>query len=137
MKISENIEKITNPGFKNVFRLYDNETGKALADVITLREEGPLTYNESYEIFDEHAVWKRKDLKNFTARELLVKIFDKGRCVYDSPSLDEIKDYCREQIDTLWGETLRFENPQTYYVDLSKPLWSLKHELLNQHHARD
>ena len=137
MKISENIEKITNPGFKNVFRLYDNETGKALADVITLREEGPLTYNESYEIFDEHAVWKRKDLKNFTARELLVKIFDKGRCVYDSPSLDEIKDYCREQIDTLWGETLRFENPQTYYVDLSKPLWSLKHELLNQHHASD
>lgn len=135
MKISENIEKITNPGFKNVFRLYDNETGKALADVITLREEGPIKYHESYEIFDEHAVWKRKELRNFTAKELLVQIFDKGKCVYKSPALDDIKAYCKEQIDTLWGETLRFENPQTYYVDLSKPLWSLKHELLNRHHA--
>ena len=135
MKISENIEKITNPGFKNVFRLFDNETGKALADVITLREEGPIKYHESYEIFDEHAVWKRKELRNFTAKELLVQIFDKGKCVYKSPELDDIKAYCKEQIDTLWGETLRFENPQTYYVDLSKPLWSLKHELLNRHHA--
>ncbi|MBQ6622221.1 MAG: nicotinate phosphoribosyltransferase [Mogibacterium sp.] len=134
MKISENVEKITNPGFKHLYRLYDNESGKAIADVITLHDE-TIPEVDGYEIFDPNAVWKRKRLKNFSVRELRVQIFDKGKCCYQSPTLQEMKDYCAEQVDTLWGEHLRFENPQTYYVDLSKNLWNLKHELLNKYNA--
>lgn len=132
MKISENVEKITNPGFKNLYRLFDNETGKVVADVITLHDEEAPS-GDGYEIFDPNAVWKRKRLKNFTAKELRVRLFEKGKCVYESPDLDEIKDFCKEQVDTLWGEMLRFENPQTYYVDLSQDLWNMKNELLNRY----
>lgn len=132
MKISENVEKITNPGLKHVYRLFDNETGKALADVITLEGED-RPESDGYEIFDEHAVWKKKRLKNFHAEDLMIQIFDKGKCVYESPSLNDIQDYCRDQIDTLWSETLRFENPQTYYVDLSKRLWTVKYDILNKY----
>lgn len=132
MKISENVEKITNPGFKKVYRLFDNETGKAMADVITLHEE-EIPSKGNYEIFDPIAIWKRKTLSNFTAKNLLVKIFDKGKCVYESPDLETIRNYCIEQQGTLWGEMLRFENPQTYYVDLSKKLWNMKHELLSKY----
>jgi len=132
MKISENVEKITNPGLKHVYRLFDNETGKALADVITLEGED-RPESDGYEIFDEHAVWKKKRLKNFHAEDLMVQIFDKGKCVYESPSLNDIQNYCRDQIDTLWSETLRFENPQTYYVDLSKRLWTVKYDILNKY----
>ena len=132
MKISENVEKITNPGLKHVYRLFDNETGKALADVITLEDED-RPESDGYEIFDEHAVWKKKRLKNFHAEDLMVQIFDKGKCVYESPSLNDIQNYCRDQIDTLWSETLRFENPQTYYVDLSKRLWTVKYDILNKY----
>jgi len=132
MKISENVEKITNPGFKNVFRLYGKDNGKALGDVITLQGE-QIPEVDGYEIFDPNAVWKRKRLHDFYAKELRVKIFDKGKCVYKSPSLQEIKQYCKDQVDTLWEETLRFENPQTYYVDLSKKLWDIKHELINKY----
>lgn len=132
MKISENVEKITNPGFKNVFRLYGKDNGKALGDVITLHGE-KIPEVDGYEIFDPNAVWKRKRLNNFYAKELRVQIFDKGKCVYKSPSLQEIKQYCKDQVDTLWEETLRFENPQTYYVDLSKKLWDIKHELINKY----
>ena len=134
MKISENVEKITNPGFKKVVRFFDKDNGKALADVIMLRDE-PIPNGEPYEIFDPNAVWKRKILDNYEAKELLVQIFDKGRLVYDEPDIEEIKKVCLEQVDTLWGERLRFENPQTYYVDLSKLLWDLKHELLHQYGA--
>jgi len=134
MKISENVEKITNPGFKKVVRFFDKETGKALADVIMLREE-PMPDGKPYEIFDPNAVWKRKVLENYEARELLVPIFQKGEFVYKEPEIEEIKKTCREQVDTLWGSILRFENPQTYYVDLSKPLWNLKHDLLNKYGA--
>ena len=134
MKISENVEKITNPGFKKVVRFFDKDNGKALADVIMLRDE-KIPSGEPYEIFDPNAVWKRKILDNYEAKELLVQIFDKGRLVYDEPDIDEIKQICREQVDTLWGERLRFENPQTYYVDLSKPLWDLKHDLLHKYGA--
>ena len=134
MKISENVEKITNPGFKKVVRFFDKDNGKALADVIMLRDE-EVPNGEPYEIFDPNAVWKRKILDNYEAKELLVQIFDKGRLVYDEPDIEEIKKTCSEQVDTLWGERLRFENPQTYYVDLSKPLWDLKHELLHQYGA--
>lgn len=132
MKISENVEKITNPGFKHVYRLFDNKTGKALADVITMHDE-VIPDGEPYEIFDPNAVWKRKTLTDFTAKELRVQLYDKGKCVYKSPSVGEIKAYCKEQIDTLWPEMLRFENPQTYYVDLSRKLWNIKHDILNAH----
>lgn len=131
MKISENVEKITNPGFKNVYRFYGRDHGKAIADVITLREEG-MPPAEEYEIFDPSNIWKRKTLYDYEVRELLVPIFEKGECVYESPSIDEIKKYCAEQIDTLWPESLRFENPQTYKVDLSQKLWDLKNDLLNK-----
>ena len=132
MKISENIEKITNPGFKKVVRFYAKDSGKALADVIMLRDE-PLPDGKPYEIFDPNAVWKRKVLENYEVKELMVPIFEKGKLVYDMPEIEDIKTTCKEQIDTLWGEVLRFENPQTYYVDLSKPLWNLKHDLLHKY----
>lgn len=132
MKISENVEKITNPGFKNVFRFYGKDHGKAIADVITLREEGTPPAEE-YEIFDPNNIWKRKTLYDYEVRELLVPIFEKGECVYESPSIQEIKAYCEEQVNTLWPESLRFENPQVYKVDLSKKLWDLKNELLSKY----
>ena len=134
IKISENIEKITNPGFKTLYRLYDKETGKALADVMTLDGE-VIPEEDGYEIFDPNAVWKRKTLENFTVKNIRVQLFDGGKCVYKSPSIDEIKEYCAAQIDTLWDEMLRFENPQTYYVDLSQNLYDLKQKLLSENHA--
>ncbi len=136
MKISENIEKITNPGFKNVYRFYGRDNGKALADVITLRSEGKPA-EDTYEIFDPNAVWKRKKLYNYEVRELLVPIFKNGKCVYESPSIEEIRDYCKKQVDTLWDETLRFDNPQTYKVDLSQELYDMKHELLHKYGSED
>lgn len=132
MKISENVEKITNPGFKHVYRLYEKESNKAIADVITMEGE-TIPEQDGYEIFDPNAIWKKKTLKNFYVRSLLVQLFDKGECVYESPSLDEIRQYCKDQIETLWEETLRFENPQTYYVDLSKKLWSIKQDILRRY----
>ncbi|MCQ2566950.1 MAG: nicotinate phosphoribosyltransferase [Mogibacterium sp.] len=134
MKISENVEKITNPGFKKVVRFYAKDTGKAMADVIMLNDE-PTPNGKPYEIFDPNAVWKRKILENYEVKDLLVKIFEDGKCIYDCPDIQEIRKTCTEQLETLWGEMLRFENPQTYYVDLSKPLWNLKHDLLNKYGA--
>jgi len=133
IKISENVEKITNPGFKTLYRLYDNESGKALADIMTLDGEEIPTDRE-YEIFDPNAVWKKKKLTNFSVKNLRVQLFDKGELVYDNPSIDEIKAYCEDQIHTLWPQMLRFENPQTYYVDLSKKLYDMKQDLINAHH---
>lgn len=132
MKISENVEKITNPGFKSVFRIYDKTTNKALADVITLDGE-TIPEEDGYEIFDPKAVWKKKKLCNFYVKNLRVKLFDKGVKVYESPSVDEIRTYCAEQIDTLWDEMLRFDNPQTYYVDLSQDLWEMKNRIISEH----
>ena len=129
MKISENVEKITNPGYKKVYRLYDKDSGRMMADVITLASEAPPS-GDDYVIFDPSYTWKRKKLKNFVARELQARIFDKGRLVYDSPPIADIRAYCLEQIGTLWEETLRFENPQTYYIDLSQKLWELRTELI-------
>ena len=119
---------------KNVYRFFDNETGKAIADLITLRDE-PAPNGDPITIFDPDAVWKKKRLSNYTAKELLVKIFDKGKCVYKTPSLKEIQDHCTMQLDTLWGTMLRFDNPQKYYVDLSNSLCNLKHELLHKYNA--
>jgi len=132
IKISENVEKITNPGFKTVYRLFDKDTNKVIADVITLVGE-EIPDSEPYEIFDPRAVWKRKKIYNFYAKNLMVPIFKEGKGVYNSPSIDEIKEYCKQQIGTLWDELLRFENPQIYYVDLSQKLWETKHKLIEEH----
>ncbi len=135
IKISENVEKITNPGFKHVYRLYDKTTGKARGDVITVADETVPEVDE-YEIFDPNAIWKRTKIRDYYVKDLRVQLFDKGQCVYESPSVDDIKEYCRQQIGTLWDETLRFENPQTYYVDLSQKLWDIKNELLSEMTAK-
>lgn len=129
IKISENVAKVTTPGVKTVYRLYDNDTGKAIADLITLADE-TVDDTKPYELFDPDYTWKRKTIENYTAKPLLVPIFENGKCVYESPSLKEIQKYCLEQIDTLWDEVLRFENPHNYYVDLSQKLWDEKHRLI-------
>ena len=129
IKVSENVEKITNPGFKSLYRLYDKDTDRALADVIALDgEEAPA--GDDYEIFDPRAVWKRKKLSNFYAKNLRVPVFEGGKCVYESPSINEIRDYCSSQLDSMWDEIKRFDNPQTYFVDLSCELWKLKNDML-------
>ena len=130
IKISETVEKITTPGFKRLWRFYSRENGKALADYIALREEPPVDDSQDITIFDPHAVWKRKTVYSYTARELLVQVFDKGRCCYQCPPLSEVRDYCKAQLDTLWDESLRFEYPHRYYVDLSPKLWQMKQDLL-------
>ena len=130
IKISENASKITLPGVKIPWRLYDRETGKAIADVITLGNEKIASY-EPYEIFDPEHTWKRKVVTDFVAKKLQTKIFEKGKQVYTSPSVKEISKYRAEQVGSLWDEVTRFENPHTYYVDLSEDLWELRHNLLN------
>ena len=130
IKLSENTAKITLPGIKIPWRLYDRETGKAIADVITLNDEF-IDDTEPYEIFDPIYTWKRKTVTNFVARKLQVKIFEKGKQVYVSPAVKEISEYCKSQIDGLWDEVTRFEKPHTYYVDLSEKLWNLRNDLLN------
>ena len=130
IKVSENVSKITNPHFKKIYRYYDNESKKAIADELCVYDE-TVNENEPRTIFDPNAVWKAKTLTDFTARELLVPIFKEGKCVYDLPKLDDIQSYCKEQIDLLWDEVKRFENPHTYYVDLSGKLWKIKQKLLN------
>ena len=135
IKVSENVEKITNPGFKTLYRLFDKDNNKALADVITVDGESlpeDCGEGEGYEIFDPNAIWKRKTLTNFYAKNIRVPLFLNGECVYKSPVIEEIKKNCEEQMKTLWDEMLRFENPQTYYVDLSQALWDMKEELLNK-----
>jgi len=130
IKISENTVKITNPSYKEVWRLFDNATGKAVADVITLAGE-VIDDSMPYTIFDPEQTYKRTTINNFTAKKLQVQIFKNGKCVYDSPDIDEIKSYCKSQIELIWDEVKRFENPHKYYVDLSKPLWDLKQKLLS------
>ena len=130
IKISENAGKITLPGVKMPWRLYDRETGKAIADVITLADEN-IDSSEPYEIFHPEYTWKRKVISNFVAKKLQVKIFEKGKQVYTSPRVKEISDYRKEQVESLWDEVTRFENPHTYYVDLSENLWNLRDSLLN------
>lgn len=132
IKLSENVGKITNPGFKLSWRLFDKKSGKAIADVLTTNDE-IIDENRPYVLFDPEYTWKKKTVTNFYAKRLLVRIFDKGTCVYESPGLKEIKNYCKEQLDTLWDEVKRFENPHKYYVDLSKPLWEMKERLLQEY----
>lgn len=131
IKVSENVAKVTIPGAKKLWRLYDNETGKAIADLITCEDE-VVDDSQPYELFDRDFTWKRKVVENYTARELLQPLFVKGKCVYEYPHIEKVKAYCKEQIDTLWDEVLRFENPHNYYVDLSQKLWDLKSDMLKQ-----
>ncbi|MBE7038776.1 MAG: nicotinate phosphoribosyltransferase [Ruminococcaceae bacterium] len=131
IKLSENVAKITTPCAKNVYRLYEKETNKAIADVLSLEEEAAPTGDE-YEIFDPEHTWKRKKITNFYSKNLLVKIFDKGKLVYDLPDIHTLKKNCKMAVDNLWDEVKRWENPHTYYVDLTKDLWNVKNELLNK-----
>ena len=131
IKISENVTKITTPHFKKLYRFYGNDTGKAIADYLTVYDETvddsrPLT------IFDPDATWKKKQVYNFTAQELQVPVFQGGRLVYELPELEKIRAYCLAQVDTLWEEVKRFDNPHRYYVDLSQKLWDIKHGLLEK-----
>ena len=129
IKISENPAKITNPHFKKVYRLFENDTGKAIADLICVHDE-VVDPAQPLELFDPEATWKRKTITDFTVRELLVPIFQSGELVYRQPSIEEMRTWCAGQIDTLWDEVKRFENPHNYYVDLSQKLWDIKHKLL-------
>ena len=129
IKISENVGKITNPHFKKLYRFYGNDTGKAIADYLCVHDE-VVDDSRDMEIFDPEATWKTKTVYNFTAKELQVPIFVNGELVYKCPSLQEVRAYCMEQVDTLWDEVKRFDNPHTYYVDLSQKLWDIKYNLL-------
>jgi nicotinate phosphoribosyltransferase len=132
MKLSENVGKITNPGFKKLYRLYDKDTNRVQSDVITLDSE-PAPAGDGYIIFDPSFTWKRKKLGNFNAIDIRQQIFKGGELVYELPDVSEIRNYCKEQIATLWEELLRFENPQAYYVDLSDELWRLRTSLIEQY----
>lgn len=131
IKISENTAKITIPGVKIPWRLYDRDTGKAIADVITLNDE-KIDDSKPYEIFDPTYTWKRKTVTNFKAVKLQKKLFEKGKQVYESPALKDIAENCKKEVGTLWDEVTRFEKPHTYYVDLSQKLWDQRNELLTQ-----
>ena len=133
IKLSENSEKVTNPGNKTIYRIYDKETGKIRADLICLADE---TFDESKDmiIFDPIETWKKTKIKGgtYTLRELLVPIFQKGACVYTSPSVMEIRDICTREKDTLWEESKRLVNPHEVYVDLSDKLYHIKSDLLEE-----
>lgn len=129
IKISENPEKITNPHFKKVYRIFDNETKTATADLMCVYDE-EIDETQPLEIFDPIQTWKKKTVTNYTLKELQVPIFKNGELVYKAPDIKEVQSYCKEQVGTLWDEVKRFENPHRYYVDLSQKLWDIKHGLL-------
>ena len=131
INLSENVRKITIPSSKQVYRLIDKDSGKAIADVLTLDDE-IIDETKPYILFDPDFTWKRKEIENFVTRKLLVPIFEGGKKVYEEPSLKQIRDYCLRQTDTLWDEVKRFENPHKYYVDLSKNLWAERNSLIEK-----
>ncbi len=135
IKLSENTEKITNPGNKKIYRIYEKDSHKVKADLITLVDE-TFDENDPLFLFDPMEPWKKTKLEpnTYTLRELMVPVFLKGECVYTSPSVMEIREYCQKELNTLWDETRRFVNPYKVYVDLSKKLYDIKIELLNQIH---
>lgn len=129
IKISENVGKITTPHFKKLYRFYGRDTGKAIADYLCVYDE-TVDDSRNLEIFDPEATWKRKEVYNFEARELLVPIYKNGKLVYKCPSMEELRAYCASQVETLWDEVKRFDNPHRYYVDLSQKLYDIKQSLL-------
>ena len=129
IKVSENVGKITTPHYKKLWRFYGNDTGKAIADYLTVFDE-TVDDSKNLLIFDPDATWKQKEVYDFTAKELQVPVFLNGELVYKLPTLEEIRNYCMEQVDTLWDEVKRFDNPHSYYVDLSQKLWDIKYGLL-------
>ena len=129
IKISENVGKITTPHYKKLYRFIGNDTGKAIADYMCVHDE-TVDDSQDIEIFDPENTWKRKVVYDYTAKELQVPIFKNGELVYELPTLEQIRDYAISQVDTLWDETKRFDNPQTYYVDLSQKLWDIKYGML-------
>ena len=131
IKISENVGKITNPHYKKLYRFFANDSGKALADYLAVYDE-TVDDTRDLVIFDPDATWKTKRISNFTAKELQVPIFQGGKLVYDLPKLEDIRSYCAQQVNSLWDEVKRFDNPQTYYVDLSQKLWDIKYGLLRR-----
>lgn len=135
MKISDSIGKVTNPCSKKIVRFYDNATGKALADVVMIADE-EIPNGEPYEIFDPEATWKSKVLENYTAKEIMVKIFENGKLIYNKPTIGEIRANCTKEIDSLWDSIKRFENPHAYYVDLSPKLWKIKDDILRSYKRR-
>ena len=132
IKISENAAKITTPHFKKVYRIFSKDTGKAEADLICLHDE-EIDFSQPLELFDPNATWKRKIFTDIEAKELLVPIFQNGELVYEIPDLQSSRAYCQRQVDALWDEVKRFENPHNYYVDLSQKLFDIKQDLLNRH----
>ena len=130
IKLSENVEKITTPGYKKVYRLFSNETGNMVADLIALYDE-EFDFTKPITLFDPVYTWKKKTFENYRVEEILKPIYEKGKLVYKTPTVMESKKYCAEQVGRLWDEVKRFENPQTYYVDLSQKLWDVKHSLLS------
>ncbi|MDD6341379.1 MAG: nicotinate phosphoribosyltransferase [Eubacteriales bacterium] len=130
IKLSENVEKITTPGYKKVYRLFSNETGNMVADLIALYDE-EFDFTKPITLFDPVYTWKKKTFENYRVEEILKPIYEKGKLVYRTPTVMESKKYCAEQVGRLWDEVKRFENPQTYYVDLSQKLWDVKHSLLS------
>lgn len=130
IKISENVIKVTNPSFKKVVRFYSKENNKALVDLITLRDENVL--EGEYTVFDPANTWKKKVLTNYYVKELQTKIFDNGNLVYTSPTLKEIAEYSKNDLNTFWDEIKRIDNPHKYFVDLSQNLWNLKQEMLHK-----
>ena len=135
IKVSENVDKITNPHFKKVYRIYDRQTGKAEADYITLWDE-EIDEKQPLELFDPRATWKRKTYTDYVIKPLLVPIFQNGELVYEKPALSDVREYCREQVQSLWAEVKRFENPHNYYVDLSQKLWDIKQNLLREANSK-
>ena len=129
IKISENVGKITNPHYKRLYRFYGKDNGMAIADYMAVYDD-EIDDSQNMVIFDPEATWKTKEVYNFEAKELQVPIFKNGELVYKLPSLDEIRTYCLTEVDRLWDEIKRFDNPQTYYVDLSQKLWDIKYGLL-------
>jgi len=131
IKISENVAKITTPHFKRLFRFFGRDNGKAIADYLCVHDENVDDSGE-IRLFDPEATWKHKIIRNFRAQELLVPVFRAGELVYSPPSLEEIRSFCAAQVDTLWDEVKRFDNPHNYYVDMSQKLWTIRYDLLKE-----
>lgn len=131
IKISETAEKITIPHLKNLYRIYDNETGKAMADLMTMHDE-TLDISKGLTLFDPVQTWKKRTFTGIHLKQLNVPIYVGGKRVYKTPPLEDIRRHCTEQVDTLWDEVKRFENPHRYYVDLSQKLWDERQRLLNE-----